>query len=478
MAIASARLRVPRNPKAQAGDLRRQMHVCGGERVAAIFGELDFETNSGKLSLVGAQLRRRGSALLGRPSAPLGIRFCLQLGHRRPPGIALAFLAPKSHPRHYRPLRMDMMDAGVAELDFPADEGLASASVGDSVVTDGDAVGSESGAPEKAKAKGRKQHGSGAGVANKKPQRMCLICRDTSASLWGNNPVCHTCKAEHDAMKKFAVANGCAARFAEGKSTSDMFRKMVNDFTHSCASRGRGRSRPTYNTTRLEDIFEQPSVLQNGNEYAIMDWFEFESWYGQKKFNDDAIEQKWRDALASTDPRAIDHEGENLAYPERAQVLVKAFRKVYDEEATCRRAVRAGPNLKKAVGDEDFGALQDEVWDMQCDQSDGAFGPAQKRPRVGESLGATPLGKKPAPRADLGAAVGVSPDKDAGDIGTARLRAHERWEDTFSMRVKPLLKAATARVVRHSPRSDPRDAFSPALFRVRALAAHSSSSEP
>lgn len=169
--------------------------------------------------------------------------------------------------------------------------------------------------------------------AKAKHKRTCLICRDDGSQLCGNNPFCHKCKAEHDAMKKDAQTHGWISRFEEGKNNPVIFRKMVNDFRHLCASRGRGRPRPVYKAANLEEMLEESSIIQKGNEYAMMDWSKFEAWYHQKKLGDEEIEAKWREALSTSVPGALDREGENPNYPERVQVLVRAFRKVYDEEA-------------------------------------------------------------------------------------------------------------------------------------------------
>lgn len=367
---------------------------------------------------------------------------------------------------------MDAGDASTGDPEFSADEVLTITGVVESAVDCTGAHGSSKAPQEKAKANGRNRPGGGAAAAKKTPQNTCLICRDSSGNLCGNNPFCHKCKAEHDAMKKDTTTNGWADRFEEGKSNPVIFRKMVNDFRHNCASRGRGRSRPQYNAARLEDIFEQSSVCQQGNEYAMMDWFEFESWYSQKKLGDEAIEQKWREALACPEPGQVDNGGDNPAYPERVQVLVKSFRKVYDEEATRRRATRAGPTLKKAVDDEGFAALQGEVRDAQPDPSGASD---HKRPRLAEAISTTLVGKRPGQLVDSGAASGASPDKDVG-IGITRLRAHERWEDTLAMRVKPILAAATAKVARHSVGSS--QGVASGSFPVRALGASASVCTP
>ena len=137
--------------------------------------------------------------------------------------------------------------------------------------------------------------------------KLCLLCKIDGNAL----TYCHNCKSEHDAMKKDAVDNGWFEKFDEGKSNPVLFKKRINDFRHQCQSRGHGRARALYNAARLEEIFEKSRITQQGSEYVMMDWFEFEAWYSAKKFPDDIIEQKWRLALASPEHGAVDDEGEN-----------------------------------------------------------------------------------------------------------------------------------------------------------------------
>ena len=97
-------------------------------------------------------------------------------------------------------------------------------------------------------------------------------------------------------MKKDAETNGWLERFEKGKSTPAIFKKMVNDYRHQCASQGRGKPRPVYKASRLEELFEQAKVKQAGKEGVMMDWFELENWYQGKKSPDKAFETKWRAA--------------------------------------------------------------------------------------------------------------------------------------------------------------------------------------
>ena len=123
-----------------------------------------------------------------------------------------------------------------------------------------------------------------------KTPKLCILCRDPSKNTCGNNPYCQACKCEHDAMQKDAKENGWLDKFESGKQNPVIFKKMVMDFRFQCPSRGRGRPRTQYKFARLDQIFERATVLENGVETCMMDWFEFSAFYESKKMDESTIE--------------------------------------------------------------------------------------------------------------------------------------------------------------------------------------------
>eukprot|EP00959_Pyramimonas_sp_CCMP1952_P429752 9000427-Pyramimonas_sp.AAC.1 len=54
---------------------------------------------------------------------------------------------------------------------------------------------------------GKRASAGGSGQAAKKDKKVCFICLDPDKACCGNNPFCHECKREVDAMKKDAQTN-------------------------------------------------------------------------------------------------------------------------------------------------------------------------------------------------------------------------------------------------------------------------------
>ena len=65
-------------------------------------------------------------------------------------------------------------------------------------------------------------------------------------------------------MKKDAMANGWIDRCSHGVNNPSIFRKLIQGFRHSRASRGRGKARPIYKAARLQQVFESSSLHKKG----------------------------------------------------------------------------------------------------------------------------------------------------------------------------------------------------------------------
>ena len=217
---------------------------------------------------------------------------------------------------------------------------------------------------------------------------------------------------------------------------------MINDFQHACASRGRGKPRPSYKVARLEELFEKSIVKRKGVEAVMMDWFEFEAHYQSKKMDDTDIEKKWRAALehGRADPDDMDMEGENPHFPERVAVATKTFRLKFDEEAIRQQAVRSSEVSKKA-DDDNWQKLKETLDPGPCEDHFPAT-PVKRRRFDGE-VGPSP---RSGTKAAAGQASGESPGGggQTAEVGIARLRHYEDWMDKLKFNIVPTLRSSLA----------------------------------
>lgn len=100
--------------------------------------------------------------------------------------------------------------------------------------------------------------------------------------------------------------------------------------------------------------------------------------------------------------------------------------------------------MRKATTDEGFRALEDDVRGDATQNDLPVVALVKRPPPLGDVGGAcsTPMGKKP--RQDISV---LSPETQDADIGIARLRSFERWVDNCALKIEPLLKSSTKKVV-------------------------------